>query len=125
MKAGSPMFMRLPMNRTSNRQTRQSVPLQHCNQHLKHKNQTIDSALLCLLFSCAFCYHQKSHGVSVQTSGNSRYEYFTQFSIVVYRVANWRFRSGSGYQSAGSDPVPVFEHQIRFRFRVPSGYFRV
>ena len=45
--------------------------------------------------------------------------------LVVYRVANWRFRSGSGYQSAGSDPVPVFEHQFRFRFRVPSGYFRV
>ena len=41
----------------------------------------------------------------------------------LYRVPNWRFRSGSGPRNAGSDPVPVFWCQ--FRFRVPSGYFRV
>ena len=45
--------------------------------------------------------------------------------VVVYRVANWRFRSGSGHQSAGFDPVPVFERSVPIRFRVPSGYFRV
>ena len=41
--------------------------------------------------------------------------------LVVYWVANWRFRSGSSYQSVGYDPVPVFEVSVPIRYRVFPG----
>ena len=31
-----------------------------------------------------------------------------EYIVVVYRVENWRFRSGSGPRHVGSGPVPVF-----------------
>ena len=48
------------------------------------------------------------------------FDYFSKCRVPIRLVPGTKL--AVPLRNAGSDPVPVFEHQ--FRFRVPSGYFR-